>query len=82
MRWQLKVIYYFPDIVSSQVSFPALHITDDFVSLLAHCCHVQLGFVAITLTDMVVQTTPGSMRKTLRYESVYPPLRPLPSKRS
>lgn len=58
---QKKNTYNFPDIVSTQVTLPILYICNDFVGLLTHCFHVKLGLVAVTFTDMLVQTAPGSM---------------------
>lgn len=64
--------YNFPDIVTSQFTLPILYIFYDFVRLLAHCPHVQLGLITVTFTDMLVQTAPGTVGKALRNEYVCP----------
>ncbi|TNN54258.1 hypothetical protein EYF80_035558 [Liparis tanakae] len=48
------------------VSLPVLYVRDDFVRLLAHRPHVQLGLVAVTFADVLVQAAPGSVRQALR----------------
>lgn len=67
-----KKTYNFPDILPSQVSLSVLHICDDFVGLLAHCFHVQFGLVAVTFTDVFVQTTSGVVNKATRNKHAGP----------
>lgn len=68
----MDTTHHFPDIVPSQVTLPALHICYDFVSLLTHTSHVQLGLVAVTFTDMFVQTASGTVRTAVRGEQACP----------
>lgn len=63
--------HHFPDIIPSQVPLPALHICYDFISLLTHGCHIQIGLVAVTFTDMFVQTASGAMRTAMRDEQAW-----------
>lgn len=65
--------YNFPDIVPSQVALPVLHISDDFVGLLTHRSHVQLGLVAVAFTDMLVQTAADSVPEATRDNTAGPP---------
>lgn len=68
----METTYHFPDMVPSQVTLPALHICYDFVSLLTHSSHVQLGLVAVTFAGMFVQTASGTMGTAVRGEQACP----------
>lgn len=58
---RFRVPHHVPHVFRPQVTLPALHVADDFVGLLAHGSHVQLGFVAESGSDVFVQTAPGSV---------------------
>lgn len=64
----LTCTYYFPDILSLQLALPALHISYDFVGLLTHGSHIQLGLVTVSCTNMLVQAAPDSVTETVRDE--------------
>lgn len=64
--------YNFPDVVPLQVSLPVLYICYDFVRLPTHCSHVQLGLVAVTFTDVLVQAAPGTVREAARDKHACP----------
>ena len=73
--------YNLPDLVRPQVALPVLHISDDFVGLLTHFPHVQLGLVAVAFMDMVVQAAPAAVTEALRDEQACPPPRSLSTHR-
>lgn len=79
-KLESRVIYYFPDVAPPQIPLPVLHIGDDFVGLLAHLSHVQLRLVAVTFTDMLVQTAPRSVAEAVEEKQVYFPPREEPER--